>query len=136
MKRELNLPMMILSLICAAIWANHCIVSKAFAAPVASSQRHDCCPDEKGGEHKSQDSGCLESGCCQPGLFSASDNSSGLSADLTFIPVHANISDFFEGFSKLESDEVVINPTTGPPLSLRFLSLDLSLAPNAPPHIS
>lgn len=136
MQKKLNGLMVLLSLVCAVVWANHCFISKVFAAPVASSGHHNCCPDKKSAEHKSQDFGCLEFGCCQPGVFSVSDNSSELSVDLTFVPVHAHVSDFFVDFPKLESDELVINPTTGPPLSHRLLLFDLSLAPNAPPYIS
>lgn len=120
------------------VFANHCILADAFAAPQKSGHQHSHCHGEDGTKGKTQGhhSKCKDNGCCQPAL-QASFNSGSLSlAPVQYAPV-LSFHDLTVSISHISNE--VLGSTfeaTGPPARSEIHLLGLSLAPNAPPYSS
>jgi hypothetical protein len=122
----------LVALIAWGVWANHCIVSDAFASSGQSSH----CHHEDSGHHKTGDhhSGCKDKGCCDPALQSSANNGLGAPTLLVTSPAVPSLA----APQILISSEKIAAPfqATGPPKNFTHLLITLAIAPNAPPASS
>jgi len=118
-------------LILCLVWANHCIVTRAFASSEPNKATH--CNHHKENE-KSQKKGCDQNGCCQPGLSSSPAGS--LEALIVLDNSLPFPKTFFAEILTLRSSlkvEKINTNSTGPPGELADIISSLSVAQNAPP---